>query len=161
TNIVPLRFSIQSDMRVETLSEQVRRNTRAALRRQRYRIADIRRDLRRIDRPIVRQMCSVRPFENSPQFAGAKSTNHTVGSGPVEDVNIYVVYDESKEGAWRVDFEANPALYGADGLERLQHRYLQLLSALDDPSKLVGRLEILPPEEREFLLEHWNRTDVA
>lgn len=161
TNIVPLRFSIQSDMRVETLSEQVRRNTRAALRRQRYRIADIRRDLRRIDRPIVRQICSVRPFENSPQFAGAKSTNHPVRNGPVEDVNIYVVYDESGEGACQVKFDANPALYGADELERLQRRYLQLLSALDDPNELVGRLEILPPEEREFLLKHWNRTDAA
>lgn len=161
TNIVPLRFSIQSDMRVETLSGQVRRNTRAALRRQRYRIADIRRDLRRIDRPIVRQICSVRPFEDSPQFAGARSTNHHVRNGPVEDVNIYVVYDESGEGACRVEFEANPALYGADELERLQRRYLQLLSALDDPNELVGSLEILPPEEREFLLKYWNRTDTA
>lgn len=161
TNIVPLRFSVQSDMRVEALCEQVSRNTRAALRRQRYRIADIRRDLRRIDRPIVRQICSVRPFENSPQFAGARSTNHPVRNGPVDDINIYVVYDESGEGACQVKFDANPALYDADELEHLLRRYLQLLSALDDPDELVGRLEILPSEEREFLLKHWNRTDAA
>lgn len=159
TNIIPLRFNIQSDMRVETLSDQVRRNTRAALRRQRYRIADIRRDLRRVGRPIVRQICSVRPLENSPQFAGARSTNHPVRNGPIEDINIHVVYDESGHGACRVEFEANPALYSADEVELLQRRYLQLLSVLDDPDELVGRLEILPPEEREFLLERWNRTD--
>jgi enterobactin synthetase component F len=159
TNIIPLRFNIHSDMRLETLSDQVRRKTRAALRRQRYRIADIRRDLRRVDRPIVRQICSVRPLEASPQFAGARSTNHPVRNGPVEDINIHVVYDGSGHGACRLEFEANPALYSADELERLQRRYLQLLSVLDDPDELVGRLEILPLEEREFLLERWNQTD--
>ena len=54
-------------------------------------------------------------------------------NGPVEDINIYVVYDKSGEGPCQVKFDANPALYGVDELERLQRRYVQLLSALDDP----------------------------
>ena len=81
TNLAPLRFNIRSDMPVGAVAEQVRRRTRAALKRQRYRIADIRRDLRRVDRPIARQICSVRPFQHSVQFAGARTTNHPLRKG--------------------------------------------------------------------------------
>src|SRR5208282_6395037 len=118
TNLAPLRFNIRSDMPVGAVAEQVRRRTRAALKRQRYRIADIRRDLRRVDRPIARQICSVRPFQHSVQFAGARTTNHPLRNGPVEDVNIYVVYDDSGQGACRLELDANAALYDEEYLER-------------------------------------------
>ena len=158
TNLVPLRFSIQSDMPVGALAEQVRKRTREALRRQRYRIADIRRDLHCVDRPIARQVCSVRPLPRSPRFADARTTNHPLRNGPVEDVNIYVVYDESGDGACRLEFDANHDLYTAEELERLQRRYLQVLSGLNDVHEFVGRLEILPPEERRLILYDVNRT---
>ncbi len=75
TNVVPLRLSIRPHMPVEELAAQLRRNVRSGMRHQRYRIADMRRDLRRIDRPIVRQAVSVRPFEYAA-FAGAHGTIH-------------------------------------------------------------------------------------
>ena len=54
-NVVPLRLEIRPDMRIADLAAQFRRKVRAGIRHQRYRIADLRRDLRRIDRPVIRQ----------------------------------------------------------------------------------------------------------
>jgi len=94
------------------------------------------------------------------QFAGARTTNHPLRNGPVEDVNIYVVYDDSGQGACRLELDANAALYDEEYLERLQRRFLQLLSVLSDPAEFVGRMDILLPEERQRIREGWNKTSV-
>ncbi len=52
SNVAPLRFSIQSDTPFCELTQRASRNLREAMRRQRYRIADIRRDLGRIEHPL-------------------------------------------------------------------------------------------------------------
>lgn len=158
TNVVPLRLAIRPDMRVEELAVQVRRNVRSGMRHQRYRIADMRRDLRRIDRPIVRQAVSVRPFEYASTFAGSHGTIRTISAGPADDLNVHVVYDQSEHGAWYVEFDANPALYDGTFLTLLQHRFLQLLEAMHDPGALIGTLDILPSDERQRILIDWNQT---
>ena len=110
-NVAPLRLQVRPDMPVHELAAQMRRGARAGLRHQRYRIADLRRDLRRIDRPVARQYVGVRPFGYEPNFAGARAATIPIYGGPVDDINIHVIYDKSGPGAWRIDFEANPALY--------------------------------------------------
>ena len=92
------------------------------------------------------------------QFAGLAGTTRTVSNGPVDDLNIHVVYDPSEHGAWRIEFDANPALYDREFLARLQLRFLRLLAAMDDPAALVGQLDILPPDERRQILVDWNQT---
>jgi len=160
-NVVPLRLEMRPDMRVEDLAVQVRRKLRAGLRHQRYRVADLRRDLRRIDRPVIRQFVSVRPFDTATYFAGARATTVPISNGPVDDLNIHVVNDQSEEGGWRVEFDANPALYDQAMLTRLQRRFLHLLASLKDPADVVGRLDILPPDERREILVAWNATRSA
>jgi enterobactin synthetase component F len=159
TNVVPLRVAIRPDMRIEELAVQVRRNVRSGMRHQRYRIADMRRDLRRIDRPIVRQAVSVRPFEYAT-FAGSHGTNRTLSSGPAEDLNLHLVYDQSENGAWCLEFDANPALYDGEYLTLLQHRFLRLLEVMHDPAALIGTLDILPAGERQQILVDCNQTIV-
>jgi amino acid adenylation domain-containing protein len=158
TNVVPLRVAIKPDMPVEELAVQVRRGVRSGMRHQRYRIADMRRDLRRIDRPIVRQSVSVRPFDYASKFAGAQGTIRTISSGPAEDLNVHVVYDQSENGAWCIEFDANPALYDREFLTLLQNRFLRLLDGMHDPAASVGSLDILPAEERQQILVDWNET---
>ena len=158
SNVVPLRLAIQPAMRVEELVAQVRRKARALIRHQRYRIADIRRDLRRIAKPIFGQSISIRPFDYNLQFAGFPSTTHGISNGPVDDLNIHIVYDQSESGEFLVEFDANPALYNTDCLARLQLRFLRLLAAMDDPAEIIGRLDILPPDERRQILVAWNKT---
>ncbi len=157
-NVVPLRVEVRPDMRLEELAVQVRRKMRTGLRHQRYCIADLRRDLRRIDRPIIRQHISLRPSYDDAQFAGFPVATTTVSNGPVDDLNIYVVYDLAERGETRIEFVANPALYDSEFLERLRLRFLCLLEAMDDPEALVGNLDILPQVERRQILVDWNQT---
>jgi enterobactin synthetase component F len=158
TNVLPLRLAIQSNMTVEDLAVQVRRKVRAGMRHQRYRIADLRRDLRRVAKPIIGQSINVMTFDYNLQFAGYQSMNCQVSNGAVEDLDFHFVYDQSENGAWRVEFNANPALYDGEFLACLQLRFLQLLAALDAPGELVGRLDILPPDELRQTLDAWNKT---
>lgn len=157
-NVVPLRVEIRPDMRVAELAVQVRRKIRTGIRHQRYNIADLRRDLRRIDRPIIRQHISLRPSYDDAQFAGFPVATTTVSNGPVDDLNIYVVYDLAEHGETRIEFVANPTLYDSAFLAHLRLRFLCLLEALDDSEALVGTLNILPPDERRQLLVDWNKT---
>jgi enterobactin synthetase component F len=157
-NVVPLRLQVRPEMPVRELATQMRRQARAGLRHQRYRIADLRRDLHRVDRPIVRQYVSVRPFGYEAGFAGARGATVPISNGPVEDINVHVVYDGSGRGPWRVEFEANPTLYDNAAVARLLRRFLRLLAALRDPEMPIGRLDLLPPEERTQVIAGWNDT---
>jgi nonribosomal peptide synthetase DhbF len=152
TNVLPLRVNVQPGMSVRDLALQVRRAGRALIRHQRYRIADLRRDLRRIDRPLIEQTVSVRPFAHEPRFAGHHSTTFPLSNGPTDDLNIHVVYDQSEHGVWRIEFDANPARYDKESLQLLRRRFLLLLAAKHEPDEIVGRLEILPPDERRQIL---------
>ena len=44
--------------------------------------------------------------------------------------------------------EANPTLDDNAAVVRLLRRFLRLLAALSDPEMPIGRLDLLPPEER-------------
>jgi amino acid adenylation domain-containing protein len=158
TNVVPLRLEIKPDMPVEGLAVQVRRKMRSAMRHQRYRIADIRRDLRRIDRPIIRQIISIKPFENPTLYAGARGPTTSISTGPADDLTVQVGADQSEHGGWRVEFDANPALYDGEYVTCLLHRFLRLLELLDDPAASIGTFDVLPDEERRKILVDWNRT---
>ena len=157
-NIVPLRLQIRHDMRIDDLVTQLRRQARAVMRHQRYPIADLRRDLRRIDRPLIRQSVSVRTFDYDAPFAGARGTTHTISTGPVEDLNIHLVHHPSELGTWRLEFDANPDLYDTHSLALLQARFVTLLAAIDNPAALVGQLDILPSNERRQVVFDWNNT---
>ena len=158
TNVVPLRLAIESNMTVEALAIQILRKMRAGMRHQRYRIADLRRDLRRVAKPIIGQLINVMPFDYNLQFVGYHSTNCQISNGAVDDLDFHLVYDKSEDDTWRVEFNANPSLYDKSFLAQLQLRYLRLLATMDDPAEIVGQLDILPPDERQQVLVTWNET---
>jgi amino acid adenylation domain-containing protein len=85
----------------------------------------------------------------------------TVSNGPVDDLNIFVVYDLAEQGDTRIEFVANPAAYDQETLARLQCRFLRLLAAVDDPAALIGTLDMLPPDERRQILIDRNQTDAG
>ncbi len=129
-----------------------------ALRHQRYRIADLRRDLRRIAKPIFGPIINIMPFQADLRFAGHPGSRHVISNGHVDDLDFHFVAPPLGRGAFRIEFNANPALYDEEALARLQRRLLRLLAAIDDPDELIGRLDILPPEERRETLVAWNQT---
>jgi len=138
-NIVPLRLAIDSAMTVADLARQIRQKARAGLRHQRYRIADLRRDLRRIDRPIVRQSVSVRPFDHTVCFAGSRGTTVAISNGPVDDLNVQVIYHSSMRGARRIEFDANPALTARTPRWTVSRRWRRAISTPFSRCSRTGR----------------------
>jgi len=158
TNIVPLRLNISPEMSAGAVLEQVRTACLRGLRRQRYRIADLRRDLHQISKPLLGPLIDVRPFESNVQFAGHTSRKHIISNGVADDIEFHFVMPASDGGTLRIELNANPALYDYEDLARLQRRLMRLLTSLRGPADLVGRLDVLPDEERAEVLIDWNQT---
>jgi nonribosomal peptide synthetase DhbF len=158
TNLVPVRVTVRPDMSVSECIRQTAEQIREVLRHQRYRIADLRRDLGRVgdDRPICTPLVNFMPFDYNFVYSGYRTSTHNLSPGPVENLSIRI-YDSSDGNDLLMSFDANPALYDSDALIEHQQRFLRLLSALTDPDAAVGRLDFLAPAERRRLLE-WNGT---
>ena len=99
-------------------------------------------------------------FDNSFDFAGGRATSHNLWLGPVEDLSISV-YDRSDGNPLRIDFDANAALHSEADLAGYRQRFLRLLTAMAEPERPIGALEILERSERETILRVWNDTDRA
>lgn len=161
SNVAPIRFSIQSDAPFADLAQRAARHLREAMRRQRYRIADIRRDLGRIDHPLYGILVNVMAFDYDMSFAGCRVIAHNLANGPVSDLSI-AIYDRLIDDDVRIDFDANPLRYAPDEVEAHLNRFVALLSGLieaefgRDPAKCVGALPLVTTQERERLLSLWS-----
>lgn len=162
SNVAPIRFSIEANTPFAELARRAARNLREAMRRQRYRIADIRRDLGRIDRPLFGPQVNVMAFDYDMTFAGCRVIAHNLANGPVDDLSI-AIYDRLIDDDVRIDFDANPLRYTPDEVRAHLDRFIALLSGLveaefeRDPAKRVGHLSLVTAEEKQ-LLAKWNAT---
>lgn len=162
SNVAPIRFSIEADTPFADLAQRAARHLREAMRRQRYRIADIRRDLGRIEHPLYGVLVNVMAFDYDMTFAGCRVIAHNLANGPVADLSI-AIYDRLIDDDLRIDFDANPLRYAPDEVETHLNRFVALLSGLveaqfeGDPAKCVGSVPLVSSEE-ERLLAQWNET---
>ncbi|AJE43577.1 non-ribosomal peptide synthetase [Streptomyces nodosus] len=150
SNLVPLRLGVRPDARVSDLLAAVSAEMRGAVRHQRYRHEDIRRDLRLgPDQHLIGPHVNLVLFDYELAFAGHAATVRNLPGGPITDLAI-VVDTRSTDGGLRFDFDANSALYDEESLAAHQRRFLGLLSALcaADPSTPVGRLDTATADER-------------
>lgn len=161
SNVAPIRFSIQSDTPFAELAQRAARHLREAMRRQRYRIADISRDLGRVNHPLYGVLVNVMAFDYDMTFAGCRVIAHNLANGPVSDLSI-AIYDRLIDDDVRIDFDANPLRYAPDEVEAHLNRFVASLSGLieaeleRDPAKCVGSLPLVTPQERQRLLGLWN-----
>ncbi len=162
SNVAPLRFSIQSDTPFSELAQRASRSLREAMRRQRYRIADIRRDLGRIEHPLYGILVNVMSFDYDMTFAGSRAIAHNLANGPVSDLSI-AIYDRLIGDDVRIDFDTNPLRYAPEETESHLNRFVALLSGLieaefeRDPAKCVGALPLVTAQERQRLLSLWDQ----
>ncbi|MQY09520.1 non-ribosomal peptide synthetase [Actinomadura macrotermitis] len=159
SSILPLRVQVRPDMTVEELVRSVTRASARALRHQRYRYEDLRRDLkllgdrRRMYGPVINIMA----FDYRLDFGGTPGRMHALTVGPVEDLQINI-YDNFDGNGLRVDFEAHPDLYGADEVAAHHDRYIRFMRALGDadPATPLREIELLTDAERHTILHEWN-----
>ncbi|MGU3435723.1 amino acid adenylation domain-containing protein [Actinomycetes bacterium M1A6_2h] len=155
SNVVPLVIDLDADVTVAQTVDRVQRELTGALRRQRYRHEDIRRDAgeatntRGLFGPAVNLML----FQNEIKLGSVSGSYHVLTTGPVEDLAINL-YPAEGEGELRIDFEANPNMYSAQDVADLRDRFLTFLGrfAEVDVDSPVRDIELLTEDERDDLI---------
>ncbi|RFU37226.1 amino acid adenylation domain-containing protein, partial [Actinomadura logoneensis] len=159
SNIVPLRVTVTPDLTVEELTRAVSRATARALRHQRYRVEDLRRDLGLLadGRRLYGAVVNIMPFDYTADFAGSRATAHALVLGLTEDV-AFNIYDGLDGRGTRFDLDAHPGLYSAEEIAAHHERHVRFLRTLAaaDPSTRVGDLPLLSDDERADVLTGWN-----
>ena len=159
SNVLPLHLSIHPAMTVGQVLGQAATQIRQRLQHQRYQLADLRRDVGRVDNDgsLYGVSANIMRFDHDFRFSGHQALVHNLSLGPVEDLAI-AFYDHFQSGPLRVDFDANAALHtSADTADR-QQRFLRLLSSITSLDIAIGDLGLLEGSERRVLLEDWNAT---
>ncbi|NTF34616.1 non-ribosomal peptide synthetase [Rhizobium skierniewicense] len=160
-NAVPLRFKISPELSWRDLVKQSSGQMMRALRYQRYRYEDMRRDLNfnSQDEQIARLGVNIEPFDYDLRFDGHAATAHNLSNGTMTDFTIFA-YDRGDGGDLHIDFDANPALYTVEELEEHKDRFLRLISdILDNPDRPVCDISLLLASERQRILYDWNDTN--
>ncbi|MEU6485721.1 amino acid adenylation domain-containing protein [Streptomyces sp. NPDC046887] len=157
SNIVPLRIAVRGGESLAELLAGVVRETKRALRHQRTRYEDLRRELgpaggeNRIASPLVNIMA----FTPGMSFCGQPTVQHNLSNGPVDDLAVGV-YDLGPAGGLRIDFDAAPDVCDLAAVADHQDRFRRFVtSALDDTQAALRSVELLEAEERNWVLGEW------
>uniref|UniRef100_UPI000B21E78D AMP-binding protein n=1 Tax=Aldersonia kunmingensis TaxID=408066 RepID=UPI000B21E78D len=153
SNVVPLRFSVGATTSLRELVSAAQLELTGALRHQRYRAEDLRRDIGNGSaRGFYGPALNIMNFAPELVLGELAGRFHILSTGPVEDlsVNIY----PSENGCPRVDFEGNPNRYTDAELRAHYGRFLDFLAALldADPATPVDLAEVLDVAERAALV---------
>ncbi|MFC7449339.1 non-ribosomal peptide synthase/polyketide synthase [Rhodococcus daqingensis] len=154
SNVVPLRVSITPRTTIGELVAAMRLELTGALRHQRYRHEDLRRDLGSAgERGFFGPAVNIMNFHSEIALGRATGRFHVLSTGPVPDLSVNI-YPAVAGRSTRIDFEANPNLYGEDELDRHRDRFLDLLERLlaADPATRVFDLDVLTVGERTELV---------
>ncbi|WP_433758772.1 non-ribosomal peptide synthase/polyketide synthase [Nocardia sp. CA-135398] len=160
SNIVPLRLAVDGTW--GDLLRATRVEVAGALRHQRYRHEDIRRDAEHDGRPARRALfgplANIMLFGSELTLGDAVGRHHVLSTGPVEDLSLNVYYGE--RDSVHIDFEANPNLYTADDIARHQTRFVRYLERLvatevDTPMAAVA---VATELELDVSTRIWNAT---
>ncbi|WP_411816378.1 amino acid adenylation domain-containing protein [Hyphococcus sp. DH-69] len=153
-NGVLLRLKIKPNTTLKAVAEETAREVRYALRHQRYRFEDMRRDLGMTGQHdhIARIAVNIEPFDYDLRFGGAPCSAHNLANSSVEDMVLFH-YDRGTSQGVRVDFDANPSLYSDDDLQKHKDRYARLLrSVLANSDSDLDEIELLDEAERDTLI---------
>jgi len=160
SNVLPLRLRTLPEMTFSELIRQVGQKMREALRGQRYRGEDLRRELglcaanQRLYGPTV----NIIPFVTELRFAGHRARTNVIAYGAGGDFSIGVYYG-SDHGELRIDFTGGSSLDTNEALLIHKRGFLRFLEAsVNDAEQRIGRIDLLKPEERRQILEEWNQT---
>ena len=154
SNAVPIRLPVTDTTTPDGMLDQVRLELTGALRHQRYRLEDIKRDAgisggRGFLGPSINIMMFLDEIRLGPHVARL----NVLTTGPVEDLSINI-YPGVAGSQPHVDFEANPNLYSEEDLRGHHARFLEFLAAFasapgDSP---VADVDVLHADERTELV---------
>ncbi|MBC6447462.1 non-ribosomal peptide synthetase [Actinokineospora xionganensis] len=161
SNVVPLRLAVTPGQTVAELLAHTAEQLRSAMRHQRYRYEDLRRDrgLLGDERRLVGPEVNVMMFDYDLKFGTHRALVHNLSIGPSDDLSVNV-YDRGDGRGLQIDFDANPELYADEEIAAHQRRFAAFLGnlAVAGPRRAVGTVEALLPGERDQVVTAFNDT---
>ncbi|MGA9870354.1 MAG: amino acid adenylation domain-containing protein [Rhodococcus sp. (in: high G+C Gram-positive bacteria)] len=150
SNVLPIRVRVDADTTVAGLIDAVQLELTGALRHQRFRAEDIRRDAgaSQEHRGFFGPAINIMAYETSVQFGSVTGRFNVLATGPVEDLSVNI-YPPTTAGPARIDFEANPNVYSAEMFEDLHRRFVAMLAQFlaADADASVRELDVLGGKE--------------
>ncbi|RZL84407.1 MAG: non-ribosomal peptide synthetase [Rhodococcus sp. (in: high G+C Gram-positive bacteria)] len=155
SNVVPIRLLVQPEATVPGLLRMVQLELTGALRHQRYRHEDIRRDagIGGGHRGFFGPSINIMMFHDEIRLGRSLGRLNVLTTGPVEDLTVNI-YPGVAGAPAHIDFEANPHLYSGEELRGHHARFLEFLSALAQSvaHEPVAALDVLHADERASLV---------
>ncbi|MFI8566235.1 amino acid adenylation domain-containing protein [Rhodococcus sp. NPDC078407] len=155
SNVLPIRVRIGPQCTLSTLVAGVQLELTGALRHQRYRAEDIRRDAGAGSetRGFFGPAINIMAYETEVAFGALTGEFNVLSTGPVEDLSVNI-YPASSGTRSRVEFEGNPNIYGAEQFADLHRRFLTLFERFlaADSDTPVRELDVLDAAERSALV---------
>jgi enterobactin synthetase component F len=112
SNELPLRLELRPNLTVSEYLQKTSQSMRRLLRHQRYNVANLVRDIGRLDtgrRRFGPSMNFMR-FGYDIHFGGNKVKVHNLSNGPVEDLSV-VLYARNENQHLRIDIDGNAEAY--------------------------------------------------
>ncbi|MDL2408880.1 amino acid adenylation domain-containing protein [Rhizobium calliandrae] len=160
SNVVPLRLAVAPGTSLMDLIGQVGREVRQALRHQRYRYEDLRRDLGLAAnwQHLFTTAINIEPFDYTLSFGGHVAAARNLANGPVRDLDLYV-FDRGADAPLEIALDADATFYASADLAAYQARLELLFEAVPAaPGRPISSFELLAPAERRQIVEEWNAT---
>ncbi|MEU6562842.1 non-ribosomal peptide synthase/polyketide synthase [Nocardia nova] len=157
SNIVPLRLEVGRGTTMSELLREVRLAVTGALRHQRYRYEDIRRETATAAAPfgiMAGPRINISPVHMEVRLGAVAGQVQVLSTGGVDDLTISV-YRSAAAPRYRMDLEARAGLDVDDEVRRHHDRFLTYFAEFvradaDDP---VGAIPVVGDRERRRLLE--------
>ncbi|QBJ94799.1 non-ribosomal peptide synthetase [Rhodococcus sp. ABRD24] len=158
-NVVPIRVDVGTRTTVAELVADVARALSGALRHQRYRHEDLRRERRQqgYGRGFSGPLLNLMLFPAELRLGDTQTSLEVLSSGPIEDV-LFNVYQYGGSGPIRLDVKANPQLYDAVTLRMHHDRFIRLFGGLlvAAPGTPVGDLPTVDAAALHAQLDGWS-----
>ncbi|MET7771431.1 amino acid adenylation domain-containing protein, partial [Nocardia sp. NPDC005366] len=162
SNIVPLRLTVAHDTTVADLLKSVTVEVSGALRHQRYRHEDIRRDAAGdgvVTTEFFGPWVNIMLFHSEMVLGPMVGQLNVLSTGSIEDlgVNFY----QSAGTRSHIDFETNPNLYTEDEARTHHARFMEFFGRFlaADADAAVWDLPVTTEAERELTLLEWNDSE--
>lgn len=156
SNVVPVRLQAHAAATGRELIAATLLELTGALRHQRYRSDDIRRDAGLSSAsmsfgPTVNMIF----FDTPLAIDGGELDYHILAAGALEDL-LVMLYQPGPDAPLSVDLHGNPGLYTEETLGAHHARFISFLdrfvrTMLDDPDRSLAELSLVPRSEREAL----------
>ncbi|WP_156148942.1 non-ribosomal peptide synthetase [Rhodococcus sp. MEB064] len=156
SNVVPLVVRVDDTATVAGTVDAVQRELTGALRRQRYRHEDIRRDAGELTntRGLFGPTVNLMMFDNEMVLGEVRGSYHVLTTGPVEDLAMNLYPAPGGDNELQIDLECNPNLYSQRAVDDIRSRFLTFLRRFSEAGadRAVLDIELLAPEERSNLV---------